>query len=285
MRRDDPITPPLKNNPATHLAGPATGKVPLTGYLARVGLQWLSSFAVLVLVWELAVRLFAIQPFTLPAPSRIAMRALADADLLAHHAQVTFIEIVLGLLIGSVLGIVTSLFMATTRLAEKLIWPILVATQALPVFAIAPLLVQWFGFGLASKIIMASLIIFFPVASATHDGLSRADPGLLDLGRLWGATKMQMLWRVRLPSALPSMASGLRIAAVAAPIGAVVGEWVGASAGLGYLMLHANARLQTDLVFAALIILAFVAIFIRAITVSATRWLLPWAGERDLHTA
>ena len=150
--------------------------------------------------------------------------------------------------------------MARWPLVERAFGPLLVASQALPVFAIAPLLVVWLGFGLASKVTMATLIIFFPVATNFLEGLRRTDPGLVDLSRLYRASPRQRLWLIRIPAALPNLAAGLRIAAAVAPIGAIVGEWVGSSPGLGLLILHANARTQTDTVFAALLVLAVMSI-------------------------
>jgi len=134
--------------------------------------------------------------------------------------------------------------------------PVLVISQAVPVFALAPILVLWLGYGAASKIAMAVLIIFFPVTAAFYDGLKRTEQGWLDLARVMGATGRTALLRIRLPAAMPAFGSGLRVAAAVAPIGAIVGEWVGSSAGLGYLMLHANARLQIEVMFAALLVLA-----------------------------
>ena len=160
---------------------------------------------VLLGIWEATVTLAGIEPFVLPPPSAVAARLVEDAPYLARHGLITFIEIVAGLLTGAGVGILSALLMAAFRPAERLLWPAIVATQALPVFAIAPLLVQWFGFGLASKIVMASLIIFFPVASAAHDGLKRTDPGLVDLARLWGASRLDMLRLVRLPLTVGSL--------------------------------------------------------------------------------
>ncbi|MBX6375755.1 MAG: ABC transporter permease subunit, partial [Acetobacteraceae bacterium] len=146
--------------------------------------------------------------------------------------------------------------------------------------AIAPLLTLWMGFGMASKIAMATIIIFFPVASAFYDGLRRTEPGWLDLATTMGASRRTALLRIRLPAALPALASGLRVAAAFAPIGAVVGEWVGASAGLGYLMLHANGRSQTDLMFAALFVLAAMALALWFALDALLRALLPWQPDR-----
>ena len=134
--------------------------------------------------------------------------------------------------------------------------PIVVFLQAIPVFAFAPALTLWFGFGVAPKIIMAVLIIYFPVASNFFDGLTRTPPGWLDLARTMGANERQIMRRIRIPAAIPSLASGLRLAAVYAPIGVFFGEWVGSSWGLGYLVSLANGRAKIDLMFAAIIVLA-----------------------------
>ncbi|MCJ8143763.1 ABC transporter permease [Ancylobacter sp. A5.8] len=230
-------------------------------------------------LWEALVRLLVIPAYILPGPLRIAMAMWNNAGVLAHNAGITLGEMLLGLLSGSTLGIACALLMAGSSTARRALRPVLLVAQALPVFAIAPLLVIWFGFGLASKIVMASLIIFFPVASAFHDGLARTDQGLIDIARLHGAGPFALLRHIRMPAALPALASGLRVATAAAPIGAIVGEWVGASAGLGYLMLYSNARMQTDMVFAALAILLVVALGLFALVDRALTRALPWAPE------
>lgn len=159
--------------------------------------------------------------------------------------------------------------------------PLVVASQALPVFAIAPLLVLWFGLGLGSKIAMATLIIYFPVASALNDGLRRADGHLIDLARLYRATPWETLIHFRLPAALPSLATGLRVAATVAPIGAIVGEWVGASGGLGYVINQANARMQTDTVFAALFVLIIMVVLLRWLVDAILDRLIHWAPRTE----
>lgn len=209
----------------------------------------------LVGLWQLVVLVTAVPPFILPDPLRVARTLWVRADLLVAHAAVTALEILLGLVLGTVLGAASALLLATSRRIRDWLLPVLVASQALPVFALAPLLVLWLGYGLPSKVAMAVLIIYFPVTAAFFDGLRRTPEGWLELARAMDASGFAILWRVRLPAALPAFASGLRVAAAVAPIGAVVGEWVGSSAGLGYLMLHANARMQTDLLFAALTVL------------------------------
>jgi putative hydroxymethylpyrimidine transport system permease protein len=162
---------------------------------------------------------------------------------------------------------------------RRLVLPVMVVSQAFPVFAIAPLLVLWLGFGVASKIVMATVAIFFPVASAFHDGLVRTDAGLLDLARLYGANRTEEVFLLRVPAALPSLVTGIRVAAVYAPIAALFGEWVGASSGLGYAMLHANGRGEIDVVFAALFLLAAMAVLLRAAVDFLTRDFTPWVPE------
>lgn len=208
-----------------------------------------------VAVWQLIVTATGLPRFILPAPMVVAETWWTNRALIAEHTLITAIEVLLGLAFGIALGIVTAIQLATSRVAQVLVRPMLVFTQALPVFALAPILTLWLGYGLLSKIAMAVLIIYFPVTSSFFDGLMRTPSGYLDLARTMQASPRAVLWHIRIPAALPSLASGLRLAAVYAPIGAVIGEWVGASKGLGYLMLLANGRVKTDLMFAAMLTL------------------------------
>ncbi len=234
----------------------------------------------LLLAWEALVRLTGVPPFILPGPGRVLSALVERRDLLLGHAAVTAGEILAGMVLGSLVGALAALLLAASGTARRWLTPLLVASQALPVFALAPLLVLWLGYGAGSKVAMAVLIIFFPVTAAFHDGLRRTEPGWLELARVMNARPAATLWRVRVPAALPAMASGLRVAAAVAPIGAVIGEWVGSSAGLGYLMLHANARMQVDLMFAALLVLAAMALGLHAATDRGLRRLIPWQPEK-----
>jgi len=233
----------------------------------------------LVAVWEAVVWLEATPHYILPPPSIVAQEFVERGDLLAEHALWTLIEIAAGLVLGVALGGGAALAMA--RFAPLRAWgvPLMVVSQAIPVFAIAPLLVLWLGYGLASKIAMATLVIFFPVASALHDGLRRADPGWLDLARMMDAPPVATLLRIRVPAALPAFASGVRVAAAVAPIGAIIGEWVGASAGLGYLMMQQLARGQTALAFAALAVLCIIGVALYFLVDAALRRAMPWVPQ------
>ena len=178
-------------------------------------------------------------------------------ELIVEHLFITLSEIMLGLTIGITLGIITALQFEMSSTAKFVLKPMLVFSQAIPVFALAPVLTLWLGYGMISKVTMAVLIIYFPVTSALHDGLLRTPSGLSDLAHVMNAKPLRLLFLIRLPAAMPNLLSGIRLAAVYAPIGAVIGEWVGSSQGLGYLMLLANGRVKTDLMFAALFTLGF----------------------------
>lgn len=226
-------------------------------------MRWLYGIGALclgLLIWQSLVWITGVPKFILPSPLQTAEAAYNSRALIFEHALVTTTEVVIGLILGTLLGVMTAIQLASSKTMQRLVLPILVFTQAVPVFALAPILTLWFGYGIASKIVMAVLIIYFPVTSAFHDGLTRVDSGLTDLARTMGATKTQIMRRIRIPHALPSLGTGLRLAAVYAPIGAVIGEWVGASKGLGYLMLLANGRAKIDLMFASLITLAILTV-------------------------
>ena len=244
----------------------------------------LISFAILVTGWQVLVWATGVEPFILPGPWLVLKSLTGHLDLIAGHAAITLLEIILGLFFGSGLGVISAIGLSWYPGARRWLLPLLVVTQAIPVFALAPVLVLWLGYGLASKVMMASLIIFFPVTAAFLDGLRRTEPGWLDLAQTMtaggiGSGRWATLRHIRIPAALPALASGLRVAAAVAPIGAVVGEWVGSSAGLGYLMLHANGRMQIDLLFAALFVLAVMAVAIYFTLDWMLRRLLPWQPD------
>lgn len=211
--------------------------------------------AVFLSVWEMAILVFEVPRFILPAPTSIFKAFTTHYETMLTHMGITALEILLGFLCGGLLGIVAGATLSLSRRLETAITPFLLMMQALPVFAIAPLLVIWFGFGLAPKLIMASIIIFFPVAFAFLSGLREGEKRFETLATFYHMPRLTRFKLLYFPAALPSLISGLKIGAALAPIGAIVGEWVGAAGGLGFLMLHANARMQSDQMFAALFLL------------------------------
>lgn len=237
-------------------------------------------FCGLILIWW-ALTLTGIPKYLLPSPWAVAQALWTGHGYLAWNTLITAYEIGLGLLFGVALGVSLALVMMFSPLLQRWVMPVLIVSQAIPVFALAPLLVLWLGFGTASKVFMAVLVIFFPVVTAFFDGLRRTETGWLELARTMRAGSWAELRHVRLMAALPAFGSGLRVAAVVAPIGAVVGEWVGAAGGLGYVMLNANARVQTEVCFAALFILSLMAVLLwKAVDMLLSR-LLYWVPNSD----
>ncbi len=213
----------------------------------------LAGVLLILSAWELTCRALAIPDFILPPPSRILTVAVFRVDILLPHACVTALEVLIGILLSLMIAIPLSMVMFAHPSVENALAPFLVASQAVPVFAIAPLLVVWLGYGIASKVLMAAVIIFFPITVSLLEGFKSCDQEYRVLFKLMGAgfwKTMQLLYWLW---ALPHFFAGLKVGVSVATIGAVIGEWVGAQQGLGYLMIQANARLNVDMVFAAIV--------------------------------
>lgn len=217
-------------------------------------------------IWEISCVFFDLPPFMLPRPSKIFVSIYNNWEELLTHTTYTLTEILASIFIGTVIGITTALIISSSNKLKRWVMPILLASQSIPVFALAPLLILWLGYGMSSKIVIGVLIVFFPITSNFTDALNKVPQELIDAGKTLNFTKTQLFWKIKIPSSLPGLCSGIRVAACFAPIGAVVGEWIGGSTGLGSFMIYSNARLQTDNMFAALIILIFVTISIYKIT-------------------
>jgi ABC-type nitrate/sulfonate/bicarbonate transport system permease component len=222
--------------------------------------------ALLIGLWEVAAQwdwladALNIQPFLIPAPSDVASSLWTDRELLADNAWVTLQEIVLGFALAAVVGVAFALVLHLSDTLRRAFYPLLMASQTVPVIAIAPILVVWFGFGLGPKLVIVALVCFFPITVNTLDGLRSVDPELPRMMRTLDGSRGQILRRVEVPSALPFLLSGAKIAAVVSVIGAVFGEWSGASEGLGHLILVSQSQLQTARVFAAVVVLSALAI-------------------------
>ncbi|WP_428645816.1 ABC transporter permease [Roseibium sp.] len=244
-----------------------------------VCLKFLTGSTVLFCTWALLVWVLQPPSYLLPGPVEVLQAFPKNAGFLLHHAGITAYETLLGFGLGITCGALLAIAVWLFPLAGRVIMPSVFITQALPVFVVAPILVLWLGFGVSSKVVMAVLVIFFTITSMVYDGLRRLDTGLSDLARLYGATRLQELWVFRLPAALPAFSSGVRAAVVFAPMGAVIGEWAGAKGGLAFIMLQANARGNTDVLFAAVILLALMVLALRYTVDHLTRFLVPWQVE------
>ncbi|GAA3048065.1 ABC transporter permease [Actinokineospora globicatena] len=209
----------------------------------------------MVALWELVVALADIPAYLFPAPSAIVRAAVDDRALLADASLVTATEVVLGLLIAVAVALVIAVALHFSPLLSKTVFPLLIASQTVPVVVLAPILAIAFGYGIVPKLVIVALICFFPVVVNALDGLRSVDPDLPRLMRTLDASRWAIFTRVEFPWALPRLFSGVRVAATYAPIGAVFGEWSGSTDGLGFVMLQATPQLRTALVFAAIVVL------------------------------
>lgn len=246
---------------------------------------WLSPLLLIALIalWEVGVRVFAISPILLPAPSAVAMALVEGfrSGLLLRHFGVTLFETLGGFFIGAAAGLLLGGLIAQSRLAERVLYPYVIAFQAVPKVALAPLVVIWFGYGLTSKVVIAATIAFFPVIANTIVGLRAVPADQLELMSAFMATRAQALWKLRVPLALPYILVGLDVGAVLAVIGAVVGEFVSAKEGLGFQILQAGFAMNTAGVFAALVLLAVMGIAISRAMRLLRRRVLYWVDESD----
>jgi ABC-type nitrate/sulfonate/bicarbonate transport system permease component len=236
----------------------------------------LAIIAIALVAWEAGVRAADTPRWMLPPPTAIATAFRTDRVLLWENTQATMLEIGLGFAFALVIGVAVGIAIAISRVLERAIYPIIIASQTIPMVALAPLLLIWFGYGLTPKVIVTALVCFFPIVVSTVDGLRAADREHLALLTTFGAGPWRRFWLAQVPAALPSLFSGIRIAITFSVIGAVFGELVGASEGLGYLMQRAAAQFQTARVFAALFILAGLGVGLFAIATLLERILLPW---------
>jgi NitT/TauT family transport system permease protein len=250
----------------------------LLGWPAR----WLSahcstvSLIAFIALWQIASVVFDIPSFLLPSPYQIGVEIVANRSILLAHASVTCLEILAGFLISVLIGLPLAAMFVYSRILEKAIFPLIVGSNTVPKVALAPLLLAWFGFGLTPKILIVVLVAFFPIIINAVVGLRSMPPQMLYLARSMGATPLQTFWLFQLPSAMPHIFAGLKIATSLSVIGAVVAEFVGADGGLGYIMMVANADLNIARQFAAIVVLSLIGmIFFWSIDV-LQRILLPW---------
>ncbi len=214
--------------------------------------------------------------FLVPAPSDIADALWNDRDLLAEDAWVTLREVVLGFALALVSGLALAVLIHLSKTTRRAIYPLLVASQTIPIVVLAPILVVWFGFGIFPKLLIIALICFFPITVNAYDGLRSVDPDLLKMMRTLGAGRGQTLRRAELPWALPFIFSGAKIAVAVAVIGAVFAEWAGADSGLGHLILVSSGELSTSLTFAAIVVLSAIAICLFALLALVERRVVTW---------
>lgn len=245
---------------------------------------WLLAGTAVILilaVWEAIVRVFSVSEFLFPAPTSV-VQALVDGfgnGTFGKHSMVTLQEIIYGFAIAVTVGLFVAVWITSSRLAEKTLLPIIVVLQTVPKVALAPLFLVWFGFGMESKVLATALIAFFPVLINATLGFNSTSVEQVNMMKSFGATRLQVLTRLRLPSALPSILAGLDMAVVLSVIGAVVAEFVGSQAGLGYLILASNTSLDVATMFAVLVVLSAIGLVLHYAVVLTGRRLTFWSEE------
>lgn len=246
---------------------------------AKIASEWfppLGLITTILLAWQIAATILQVPKWLLPSPIDIAGALITSSELILGHAWVTLQEVVIGFIISLVTGVALAIAIAYSRTLERAIYPFVIASQTVPVVAIAPILLIWFGYGLLPKVIVVALICFFPICVNMVDGLRSVDPELVSLMRTLGSTRWQIFTKAQFPASLPFLFSGTKVAIAVSVIGAVIGEWVGASAGLGYFMVRSASQFQTARVFAAIVVLSAMGISLFALASIAERYLLPW---------
>jgi ABC-type nitrate/sulfonate/bicarbonate transport system permease component len=238
--------------------------------------------AALIVLWQIAGSSGAIadaldlEPYLVPSPAEVASSLWENRGLLADNAWVTLREMLLGILCALAVGIGFAVLMHRWRVLRDAAYPLIVASQTIPIVVIAPILVVWFGYGITPKIVIIALICFFPITVNALDGLRSVDPQAVKMMRSLGASRWQRFWRAEAPAALPSLFTGVKVAVVVAPIAAVFAEWAGSSSGLGHLIQSDTAYYLVDRQFAAVVVLAAMALALIGLTTLAERRIVRW---------
>jgi len=239
-------------------------------------------FLLVLAAWQWLVTAFRVETWLLPSPIAIVGSVSSSAGLLGPNLVVTLEETLVGFFLSLVAGVLVAGGMHLVPRLRDAVYPWVIISQTVPIIAIAPLLVVWFGFGPASKIIVVVLFAFFPIVVNTYDGLTRVPQGLVRMARTFGASRWQVFRRIEAMWALPALMSGVRIAITYSVVGAVVGEWVGSEAGLGYLLIRASSQLETELLFADVMLLALLGLALFGLAGLAERIAVPWVREERM---
>jgi NitT/TauT family transport system permease protein len=234
-----------------------------------------------VVLWEAVIRLFKVSTFVLPAPSAIVVSLVESRATLAAATQATALEVLLGFVLATIVGIVVALVIVRFENFGKAFYPLVVLFQTVPKVALAPIFILWFGYDLAPKVLLIVVIAFFPVTIDMLAGLQSVEPSFVALMQSVGASRSEILLRVRIPHSLPHLMAGLKVAITFSVIGAIVGEFAGASAGLGYIIQFASTQLDTPLVFAALLVVSVLGLAFYYLVEFAERLLVPWSPKFD----
>lgn len=239
------------------------------------------AFVALFVVWDVVCRVAEVPEWLLPAPSQIALEVWNQRAVIPVHLLTTAYEVVLGFALAVVLGVMIAILIVMSPLARKIVYPILLLLQSVPKVALAPILLLWMGYGLESKVLLAAITAFFPIIINTSTGMQSVPEEMLELSRSFKSPSLKVFWKVRLPNAMPYLFGGMKVAIPLSLIGAVVGEFVGADRGLGYMILTYSSTMNTALVFGAMFILAILGMVLFYLVVVAERFFCPWYASKD----
>lgn len=231
-------------------------------------------------LWEGCVRLFEVPLYILPAPSKIVQSMIANREVLFMHTLVTLEEAVIGLAIALALGMATAILMDYSKTFRHSVYPHLVVSQTVPVMVLAPLFSIWLGFGMAPKVLIVIFMCYFPITISFADGLALVSQKQINLLKSFQASTLQIYTMVKIPAAASSLFSGLKVAATYCVGGAIVGEWISASAGLGYYMLRVKNGYMLDKVFATVVVVVIVSLLLNGLVSLAKRWLCPHVNRQ-----
>ena len=248
--------------------------------LWKKGAPFFLLFFILVM-WEVLVSRLHIESWLLPAPSVIFETGIAEYERIVEHVTSTVQLALVGLIIGSLIGIVLATCLHLFPLLKEAVYPLLILSQNIPIIVLAPLLIIWFGFGIESKLVVISLVCFFPVSVSMLDGLRQIPSEFSDYFEMMGANKMQVFWKLELPHVLPNLFSGLKISATYSVMGAVISEWLGAQKGLGVYMTLASSAYRTDRVFVAIFLIMIVSILFFIIITVLEKSLISWKRKEE----
>ena len=248
--------------------------------------QTAASLVGAILAWELAVRIFKTPEYILPAPSKVLYDLFRNYAAVLPASYYTMQPMVLGFLVAVVMGVLLALLVVYSPLFERIFYPLLVVLQIIPKIAVAPLFIIWVGFGLPSKVLLVFLLSFFPIVVNSIVAFKSIESDVYDLAKSYRASRLKIFWRVELPSALPSLFAGFKVAAALSATAAVVAEFVASDNGLGYLLLNYNGNLNTSMTFAVILVLSLLGLILYGVVELVERWAIPWhvSQRRDDFT-
>jgi len=242
---------------------------------------WQPIFVILLFLifWQLSIKFFKIEAWLLPGPVGILKEGIKSYDSLVPHVFSTVQLTISGFLVGSLLGLMIAIILHLIPGFKEAFYPLLILSQNVPIIVLAPLLIIWFGFGVLPKLMIISLVCFFPVTVSALDGFRQTPTELINYMKMAGATKSQLFWKIECPYSLPSIFSGLKISATYSVMGAVISEWLGAKTGIGVFMTLASSSFRTDRVFVSIFIIMFLSMFFFCLIVLLERMTVKWKSK------